>query len=42
MLDEYIPIFLLILLSIGFAIFTLIVAGLVQRGRRPPVQSGKA
>ena len=33
MLDEYIPIFLLILLSIGFAIFTLIVAWLVHPSR---------
>ena len=33
MLDAYIPIFLLILLSIGFAIFTLIVAGLVHPSR---------
>ena len=30
MLDAYIPIFLFVLVAIGFAIFTLIVSGLVQ------------
>ena len=33
MLDEYIPIFLFILVALGFAIFTLIVAGLVHPSR---------
>ena len=33
MLDTYIPIFLFILVAIGFAIFTLIVAGLVHPKR---------
>ena len=33
MLDEYIPIFLFILVATGFAIFTLIVAGLVHPSR---------
>ena len=33
MLDTYIPIFLLILAALGFAIFTLIVAGLVHPSR---------
>ena len=33
MLDAYIPIFLFILVAIGFAIFTLMVAGLVHPSR---------
>ena len=33
MLDAYIPIFLFILVAIGFALFTLIVAGLVHPRR---------
>ena len=30
MLDAYIPVFLFILVALGFAIFTLMVAGLVH------------
>jgi len=33
MLEAYIPIFLFILVALGFAIFTLIVSGLVQSSR---------
>lgn len=38
MLDAYIPIFLFILVAIGFAIFTLIVAGLVHPSRYSKVK----
>ena len=33
MLDAYVPIFLFILVAIGFAVFTLVVAGLVHPSR---------
>ena len=33
MLDAYIPIFLFVLVAIGFALFTLLVSGLVQSSR---------
>ena len=38
MLDAYIPIFLFILVAVGFAIFTLIVAGLVHPSRYSKVK----
>ena len=38
MLDAYIPIFLFILVAIGFAIFTLIVSGLLNSSRWNPVK----